>query len=655
MLHLSSILGWLHQKATYLPHIIGTLSVLVVLVLIILERIDLISKAGVILFPLIIISAVLIYNKKTLACSKTISSHSFSPNTLTKLFFIVTSLEIIWLLLGNRDIIQLGLLFVMYLLIILQIFSKKVRPVLLLVEIMLTTAILVLPQLYVAGYFYGDTDLIAHSNVATIISSYGGLPEEMFGAYQFFCLYHILTSVASQLISFASNDALYLVSTVAVIGSIPVVYLIARHFTKSSGISMLVAFFYSTMPMILGALLVPAPRVMASMAFFIALYFLFTATKKTLFRFVFLTMLVVTYMTGVHHAQIMLIFAVLALLCLGSLLYCKKLSPGNISIFAVIILLPIVWQVYEYLGTVVRSLETRLFGQLDSGAITDTILESRVFEFDWYSLLVSLSSGVMAVLIFAGLYFLLTKLQRPKKICILFPLLLVLFVFFVPGVADVVPTITQAFQLYRFRILLTLFFALAMAIGCYVLIHLSKEQKKQITSLSIVIVLCGLFAFSSAIVSYSNTSDVHYALGLVTADNHYTEADEAVFAMTSEYFDAGSTTIYTNREYYFHYKHIYSGGDNYGLPTKLTAYQGKNFYTVFKEPVYDMSQYPYILLPYQRYKDIGIRLFAGWGDYVEGSSEIITYSSDTWSMFQRNIWKYLKMYDNGEDFIFNYQ
>lgn len=651
MTHLSATLDWLHQKAVYLPHIIGSLSVLVVLSLIILGRFDLFSKAGVIVFPLIIISAVLIYNKKTLTCNKTISGHSFPQNTLTKLFFIVTSLEIIWLLVGNRDIIQLGLLLIMYLLIIPQMFSKTVRPSFLLTEIMLTTAIFVLPQLYVAGYFYGDTDLIAHSNLAIIISNYGGLPEEMLGAYQFFCLYHILTSTASQMIGFACNDALYLISTAAVIGSIPVVYLIARHFTKSQGISVLAAFFYSTMPMILEALLVPAPRVMASMAFFIALYFLLIATQKETLRFVFLTILVVSYMIGVHHAQIMLIFAVLGLLCFGSLLYCKKLSPGNCTIFAVIVLLPVVWQVYEYLRTIVDQLDKRLFGQLESGAITDTILERSVFEFDWYSLIVSLSSGVMAVLIFAGLYFLLTKLQRPKKICILFPLLLVLFVFFVPGVADVVPTITQAFQLYRIRILLTIFFALAMAIGCYVLIHLSKERKKYIVCLSIVIVLCGLFVFSSAIVHYSDTSDVHYALGLVTADNHYTEADEAVFAMTDKYVRE-ENIIYTNREYGYYYGHSLEGGERFGLPKKLT--HSKSISEIFTEPIIDKSKYIYVLIPWERYLNIGLTTYIGRTNYMGNKYNKIRYTQETDSIFTANTYEYQYIYENGEDILLKY-
>lgn len=651
MIHLSEILDWLHKKAVYLPHIIGTLSVLVILALIILERLDLISKAGVILFPLIIISIVLIYNRRSLTCKRTISGHTLPPNILTKLFFIVTSLEIIWLLVGSRDIIQLGLLFVMYLLIILQIFSKNVRPALLLAEIMLTTLILVLPQLYIAGYFYADTDLTSHSNFATIISNYGGLPEEMFGEYEFFCLYHILTSVASQMIGFASNDALYLVSTIAVIGSIPIVYLIAHHFTKSSGISVLAAFFYSTMPMILGALLCPAPRVMASMAFFLALYFLFTATKNTAFRFVFLTIIAVTYMTGVHHAQIMLILVILGFLCLGSLLYFKKLSPGNITIFAVIVLLPIVWLVYEYLGGVIKVLEKRLFGQLESGAITNTILESRLFEFDWYSLLVNLSSGVMAVLIFAGLYFLLTKLQRPKKICLMFPLLLVLFVFFVPGVVDAVPTISNALQLYRFRILLTLFFALAMAIGCYILVHLSKERKKQIASLSIVIVLCGVFVFSSAIVQGSNLSDVHYELGWVSAANYYTEADEAVFAMTTEYVKEGST-ISSNREYAWYYSRIIYGGQNYGLPNKL-GYNAAIF-SLFTEIVADRSEYQYILLPYERYQNVGLRVLIGQSDYVEREYKDVLYTPETYAMFAANTYEYQDIYDNGEDLLLKY-
>lgn len=653
MISLSKILNWLHKQAIYLPYFIGLLSILTLISIIILGKINILPKAGIILFPLILISAILIYNQKSLNCNEIISGHSIPTNILTKLFFIITSLEILWLLFGNRETIQLVLLFVMYLLIILQLFSKKNHPILLLAEIMLTTTILVLPQLYVGGYYYGDTDIITHSNIATIISISGGLPTEMFGTYQFFCLYHILIAIATQSIGFVSNDALYLVSTIAVIGSIPFVYLIAHHFTRSTRLSVLTAFFYSIAPQILRVLLDPAPRVMASMAFIVALYFLFTAKKNTIFRFVFLTIIIVTYMTGVHHAQIILIFAVLAFLCLGSLLYCKKLSPGNITIFMVIVLLPIVWQVYEYLEKIINNLDSRLLNQIEANSVTNTILENPIFEFDWNIFLSYLSSGVMVVLIFTALYFLLTKLKRPRKICVLYPLLLVMFIFFVPGVADAIPFLVQSLQLYRFRILLTLFFALAMAIGCYVLLNISKERKKQIVSLGVVVILCSLFVFSSAIVHYSGPSALHYELNWVdaTSVNYYTEVDESAFKMITEFVEEGNT-IHSSREFASYFNRVIIGGSLYGLPNKINT--NMRIIDMFTEPIVDTSTYQYILLPYERYLNIGLRGLVGKSGYVETEYKDIDHNSETYTLFKSNTNNHKEIYDNGDDMLFLY-
>ena len=217
----------------YLPHLAILASLLVYAYLLFIGNYDYVVKGSVILLPLILVSLFLIVKNKSLSCSDAnFPYHKISCSTLGKIYFIIFFAAVIWMLLGNRGIVHLILIFALYCITLSQIFAKNPNAKLLILETILTTAILIIPKLFWPAYFYADTDLISHLYWASIITDTGYVTSA-FGAYEFYCLYHILTAVTHAVTNLTANWSLYLISTVAVLASVPFVYLTAKYFTKS--------------------------------------------------------------------------------------------------------------------------------------------------------------------------------------------------------------------------------------------------------------------------------------------------------------------------------------------------------------------------------------------------------------------------------------
>lgn len=607
-------------------------------------------KASPVLIPLIITSILLIIWKKPFKlCDESGWELNFSQKSLLHIFLIALSLQIIWLALGDGGLIRLTLQFVMYCIIILQMLTKRFSSWVIITELLVTTSLLILPQLLVSGYYYGDTDLLGHANLASaIIFSSHLLPVDIAGQYTAFFLYHVLIAVTSLFTGLAVNVSLYIVSTIPVICTIPVVYLLTRIFTKSERASVFAAFFYSLTPMFLYNLQIPAPRVMATAAFFIILYLLFKNWGAHKFAPLILAVCVTLYMTMVHHAQLPLFFVVMAFLCLGSFLYFKKIIAGYYGVLIVFISIPLLYLIYNYLTNIVSIIEIRLLDQIDSGAVSSVII-SEVGVVDLHSLLILISSSVLVLLIMMGLYMLLTRISFRNRMMILAPLILVMFVFFVPGVIDIFPTLTQAFQLYRFRLILIAPFAIIMGFGCIALLNFITEytSRKRI-SISVVAVLCVILVISSAFLGYSRDNEIFYEVdGLTPIENYFEESDVALMENVALFIPSG-TSIYTNREY-MRYFSTNAGMQEYG---QSYYHRPTGMLEIFTKSDADLSNMLYVLFPESRYKRLGLTIYIKNSEFVEASYQKVTVSPETTTLLTSNLKTYNTIYENGDSILY---
>ena len=669
----------------YLPHLAILASLLVYAYLLFIGNYDYVVKGSVILLPLILVSLFLIVKNKSLSCSDAnFPYHKISCNTLGKIYFIIFFAAVIWMLLGNRGIVHLILIFALYCITLSQIFAKNPNAKLLILETILTTAILIIPKLFWPAYFYADTDLISHLYWASIITDTGYVTSA-FGAYEFYCLYHILTAVTHAVTNLTANWSLYLISTVAVLASVPFVYLTAKYFTKSQRAALFSTFLYALLPMILHALSCPAPRVMATMAFFIIIYLLFALFRRYPIQTTILVCIAALYMSLVHHAQLLFILAVSAGLIFGAIIFYRKgllkragaiiLSLGFVCLLLLI----------GYGNSVISIIKNRFFKQVenvdlsesfkpvDSTKPTETITpnvtipdtptppatdvpvivdpvtptipstdiidaadevinagSSGLFDGFYWAFTTGLASAIMIILIFAGLYTLIMKLEHPKKISVILPLVLVTFAFFVPGVMDIFPIMTGAFQIYRFRYVMTFFFAIMMGVGCIILLNgFSRKNGSRKVGTVLTVVLCLGMVITCPILGYSKDNEVFYQYDfLPQAEELFDEGDLAAFSFAEGFI---TDTVYSDREH-----------ASYIERTKTVPGSGsKKALELFTEEGYSNSKMKTILYPQAKAERYDIRFWSGKSTTENTYASVGEYPPE---IFEENIFRYNKIY-----------
>ena len=649
----------------YLPHLAILASLLVYAYLLFIGNYNYLTKGSLILLPLILVSVFLIVKNKSLSCSDAnFPCHNISSNTLGKIYFIIFFAAVIWMLLGNRGVVHLIIIFALYCTTLSQIFAKKPNAKLLILETILTTAILIIPKLFWPVYFYADTDLISHLYWASIITDTGYVTSA-FGAYEFYCLYHILTAVTHAVTNFTANWSLYIISTVSVLASVPFVYLTTKYFTKSQRAALLSIFLYVLLPMILHALSVPAPRVMATMAFFIIIYLLFALFQRYPMQTTILVCIVALYMSLVHHAQLLFILAVSAGLIFGAIIFYRKgllkrtgaiiLSLGFIGLSLLIgfgnSLISIIKDRFFNLEVNIDLSES--FKPVDTTKPTDvppvvdpvtpTIPSTDISDvagevinagssglfdgFYWWAFTTGLPSAIMIILIFAGLYTLITKLEHPKKISVILPLVLVTFAFFIPGVMDISPIMTEAFQIYRFRYVMTFFFAIMAGVGCIVLLNgFSRKNGSPKVGVILTVLLCLGLIISGSVIGFSKENE-----------NYFDKGDMATFSFTEKYI---TEVVHTD----FHHA-------SYISRLMLTPNKANHSVSeLFTEKEYVNSEMQIILYPHTKLKHSTLVFSIG-----KITTEILftEINNCNINIFEKNIFKYNKIYQDKSNTYYN--
>ena len=651
---LSPFVAWLHKMMRYLPHLAIVASLLVYAFFILTERYSSIFNLSLYLIPLIGISVVLIVNKK-FNCDDSVALFNISFKRLRNAHLIIFALTIICLGFGHDGWVYLALMFVQYCLLLAQLFAKDQNAKWIVAGVMLTTSILVLPQMLIPAYYCGDGDLLFHAGYAKTIIDMGTVTTGYGGVYESFCAYHILIAAFAEATGLAINISLYLASAAAVLFSVPIVYAMANFFTKSERIGAFSAFFYALLPMVLDSMLIPAPRVMASMAFFLIVYMLFKHLVTYRWRALLLSAILICYMVLVHHAQLIFIAAVTAGLLFGVLLYAKKLNWKMIVGGVIVLVVPVYVLLTRYGSSFASIIQNRLFGQIEGGNLGDIVIEStanaemsvieQVLSINFTHTLTVLASSVLIVFIFAGLYALLRNITVKKKICVILPLVLVTFVVFVPGIVDLFPTISDSFQIYRFRFVLSLFFAVVMGIGCLVLLNLSMDRRKRVVSCAVVVGLCLILITSSAVVTNSKNNEIFCGV-LNTYHEPYMETgDVAMFDLLAEVipYRDGTSKLYSDYEH-ARYPSTY-GNKNPFISTSYHIYQ------LFTE-IGSAGDMTYVLFPYDKYERYGVSVANGYTEYLEADRNTFHSTEESTKILEGNLKEHRAIYENEFDRLY---
>ena len=651
-----------HSLCQYLPQIMIILSVIVLAGSVILGGVSLVSKTALILVPLIIASIIcLISKKKDIASEDLAFSLNIPQRRLYFLFGIIFSLLLIWIEMGNNDLIKLVFISILYLLILLQLFSRTPKPFIILIEIMLTTAIIALPQMLVPAYYQaGGGDIFVHSYYgSTILNTGFTLPSEIAGAYTSFNLYHILLAVSSLITSLEINVSLYVFTTIPFISVIPFIYLITQQFFKSVRICLLAAFFYAITPIILYIMIIPTPRIMGTIAFTIILYLLFHNWKQIKIAPFILVATVSAYMAMVHHMQQPLFYMVIAILCLGSLLYFKTFFSGNKTLLLIVCGISFGYIVYNYLSSVIQQLDLRLFNQIETNAISSVNVElvgTSSTSIDLSILISGLATSIMVLFIFTALYSITTSPKRYVSILVLLPFFFLAFIFFVPGVSEVFPSLSQAMQIARFRLVWASLFAIVIALGCILLFNMisSLITSKNVV-VTLVLILCMLFVFSSAIYVGCQDNDVYYNIDLGVPRAHYIyDTDISAHDFLVQYINTMDTTKIRTSHEWGGYQHSPSVRNYLGRSYLPLSLQMADAFIESEQDLLLADEY--LLFNKIRYLKNGLE--ALWYEdnnrkYVEYEYYEILASEENTNVFYKNMYQYQVLYMNGNNVLFH--
>ena len=639
-----------HKLLQYIPHLGIAASVLVIIALAVSGKWDLMLYALVLLIPVILVSIWFIRKKGVLPFESNaldtycLSGLNMRQSVFIKLYGILFCLTIIWLTVTNaRDGIFLALFVMLYGVAVVQIFLRKFDAKLILLQLVITSLIHILTIQFCYYYYYAGGDSLPHNLMATSIVENGYLNFELFGVYGNYALMHISIAITSFLTSLPINFAHWIaISIPLAIGSL-FIYYIAHSLTSSKRIAVLSVFFYMMTPIVLNYIPSASPRTLATLAFVIILYFLLKNTTKNIIPTWISCAIMAIYMIMVHHAQLILLFAVMTVLVVTYYIYFRKLSRAQKGILVIFYTIPTLYYLFTYIASLVGILKTNFFGVLTSTDITETA-EVTSTTFGFTQILLLSASVLLLIVILFGLYYLMLPQNLRNKAVILWPIALLLFAIFIPGVTDAFTMISMMEQIGRLQIVLAPIFAVVMAIGCLVLGYFifNKCRSPKLVVI-ILIVFCVLLVIASPVISNSRDSSLFLGTDLGSSKQYFTASEISMFTYVEKNVSPGSGI---NADY---------AATRYFTTSQVMQSIGKPYYTfpagtleLFTDDSTILNQNSYLIFRENEYSTSGFSVTLYGGNNVGNNVEYLKYDNEEYHHILKNTYKMNTLYTMGD-------
>jgi len=275
------LLNYIRLSIPYLPYLVLLLIVVGIFVAFFLQMPDLALKGIFLIFPALLASFLLQpVCKKDLAFHDSITLFSCNRKYLLTLFACLFSITLIILAAGFGNLwIYPALVALLYIIILIQIFSGETSKVTLLSEIMLTQAGFIWSSIRKYDFYFGGTDIMPHQFLATITYLSGHILPPEFEGYADFPLYHIFVAECSHVLGLDIRTILVSFTwPISVIGIIFVFYIFLRT-VQNEQIALLTSLIYSISAIGITNSNYMIPRSLAFVGFLMLLYFLTSSNR----------------------------------------------------------------------------------------------------------------------------------------------------------------------------------------------------------------------------------------------------------------------------------------------------------------------------------------------------------------------------------------
>lgn len=192
--------------------------------------------------------------------------------------------------------------------------------------------------------------------------------------------------------------------------------------------------------------------------------------------------------------------------------------------------------------------------------------------------------------------------------------------------------------IYRWRMVLIIFFALLMALGAayFITTMANRHPNKKRLGTAVMLVVCICIAVTSPVLLNSWDNDVQYTDAFTPKEYFYVDSDLSLFNYMSENIESGST-IYSDRE---HTKYSYHDStSSIYYPYYSFSYQ---MMPMFEEIGAEINT-QYLIFPEAKYQRTGIWILIG-----PESRALVTESKETTDIFNTNTYRYSTIYNNGD-------
>lgn len=440
---------------------------------------------------------------------------SLNQNLLIKLYFIIFSWSLIYLVLtNNRSEIYIFSLSLLYLIIFLQLFSGKTSCSIILIEIATSMLNFIYGVTFVYPLYFGTTDILPHIRLARIIAESGRLlPESMF-LYSKFPLYHLLVAVSSHITNLDVTSSLFLVTAPVFVIVLLFIYKLFYLVSNNKQISLLSCLVYSWSSTILFHGTYMVTRVLA-FVFFVILFYLHyrintshTATNIYFKFFIILFTLSIVLAHQVSAAQIGILFIMFLIIEYLSHDH-GYMSTTSVVYFNVFFISYWIYWAYDFTSEVIgqrlRSLiANNLIIQYNVNSISqnDNLLNLLFSNLDIYISLFFALIGVKYLVLY----------QRSKFKAAFGIFSLACFMFYFPSPLKLFWNTMDLLQFDRLTLFVFPFISLSIGVGIYIVIK-SLFNNKYRTLCCIAIFLIPLFFSFVSIINSNTNSNFLYDSG----------------------------------------------------------------------------------------------------------------------------------------------
>ena len=417
--------------------------------------------------------AFLLVKKKDIELSGVLEVYSYNRLTSLRLFLTIFTLTLLGFLITPPES-GLGLVgvLILYAVIFTQILSARLRPVMVLIEIMLTLAVTIYSYTLRPALYFGTTDLMPHSYMATITYVSGHIIPGELGTYTYFPLYHVFVALSSHVIGLNIETSLFITTGLIFTTTVLFLYYLIKRIFQSDQIALLIVLVYAMNADVIYYGTYMVTRTMAYVGFLILLYLVYSivetrpeaeyAVTGSTTRRAF-AVIVALFILLVHQISMPMIIALIGLLYLF-----ERLTNERRRVSVTFLMVPVSLFLSYWLFIAYPFIED-LLPRIDSSIYQNLALTEAVHQ-GWGFLLNQVDTLFIVFFALLGAIYLLWK-QRPEYSVVFGILGMVAIILNVPGIFTVMFQMVSVLHIERFAILFLPILTVAMGVGIYILMR----------------------------------------------------------------------------------------------------------------------------------------------------------------------------------------